>query len=59
MGRTLGFLESLPFFRMGGRSWTFVGPVILTGVLYFWSDLSTPIRVSLIVIPDSSPRGFG
>ena len=26
---------------------------------FFQSDLSTPIRVSLIVVPDSSPRGFG
>ena len=53
MGRTLGFFESFPFFRMGGRSWAFVGPIILTGVLCFCSDLSTPIRVSLIVVPDT------
>ena len=34
-----------------------MGPVALTCV--FKSGLSTPIRVSLIVAPDSSPRGFG
>src|SRR6185437_13261455 len=28
-------------------------------VFVFLGDLSTPIRVSLIVVPDSSPRGFG
>ena len=27
--------------------------------LRFWGDFSTPIRVPLIVVPDSSPRGFG
>ena len=27
--------------------------------LRFYSDFSTPIRVPLIVVPDSSPRGFG
>ena len=59
MGRMLGFFESLPFFRMGGRSWAFVGPVILTGVLCFWSDLSIPIRVSLIVAPDSLLQPLG
>ena len=32
----------------------------LIGSLFFFkSGLSTPIRVSLIVAPDSSPRGFG
>jgi len=35
MGRTLGFFESSPFFRVGSRSWAFVGPVVLTGVLRF------------------------
>jgi len=27
MGRTLGFFESFPFFRMGSRPWAFVGSV--------------------------------
>ena len=27
MGRTLGFFESFPFFRMGRRPWAFVGSV--------------------------------
>ena len=36
-----------------------MGPVALTCVCVFESGLSTPIRVSLIVVPDSSPRGFG
>ena len=31
----------------------------LIGSLCFKSGLSTTIRVSLIVAPDSSPRGFG
>ena len=31
----------------------------LIGSLCFKSGLITPIRVSLIVAPDSSPRGFG
>jgi len=35
MGRTLDFLESFPFFRMGSRPWAFVGPVTLTGVCVF------------------------
>ena len=30
MGRTLGFIESFPFFQIGGRPWAFVGPVALT-----------------------------
>ena len=59
MGRTLDSFESFPFFRIGSRPWAFVGPVALTGVCVFKGDLSTPIRVSLIVVPDSSPRGFG
>ena len=53
MGRTLGFFESFPFSRVGSRLWAFVGPVVLTGVLRVRSDLSTPIWVSLIVVPDS------
>ena len=36
-----------------------MGPVALTCVCAFESGLSTPIRVSLIVAPNSSPRGFG
>jgi len=35
------------------------GPSCLTCVRVFQGDLSIPIRVSLIVVPDSSPRGFG
>ena len=35
MGRTLGFFESFPFFRMGRRPWAFVGPVALACVLRF------------------------
>ena len=27
MGRTLGFFESFPFFRMGSRPWALVGSV--------------------------------
>jgi len=53
MGRTLGFFESFPFFRTGSRPWAFVGPVALTGACVFKSDLSTTIRVTLIVVPDS------
>ena len=56
MGRTLGFFESFPFFRMGSRPWAFVGPVALTGVFCFQSDISTLIRVSLIVVPDTYRR---
>ena len=59
MGRSLGFFESFPFFQIGRRPRVFVGPVALTCVCVFQSDFSTPIRVSLIVVPDSSPRGFG
>ena len=59
MGRMLGFFESFPFFRMGSRPWAFVGPVALTGVCVFKVILVPTIRVSLIVVPDSSPRGFG
>ena len=51
-GHMLGFFESFPFFRIGSRPWAFVGPVAFTGVCVFKSGLSTPIRVSLIVIPD-------
>ena len=36
-----------------------MGSVVLSGVCVFKSGLSPPIRVSLIVAPDSSPRGFG
>ena len=35
MGRTLGFFESFPFFRMGSRPWAFVGLVALTRVCVF------------------------
>ena len=59
MGRMLGFFESFLFFQIGRRLWAFVGPVALTCVFIFESDLTTPIRVSLIVVPDNSPRGFG
>ena len=59
MGRTLGFFESFPFLWMKNRPWAFVGLVVLSGVCAFKNGLSTPIRVSLIVAPDSSPRGFG
>ena len=59
MGRMLGFFESFTFLRIGRRPWAFVGPVALTCVCVFQRDLSTPVRVSLIVVPDSSPRGFG
>ena len=52
MGRMLGFFESFLFSRMGSRPWAFVGPVAFTGVCVLKSGLSTPIRVSLIVIPD-------
>ena len=44
---------------MRNRPWAFVGLAVLSGVCVFKSGLSTPIRVSLIVVPDSSPRGFG
>src|SRR6185436_14233694 len=44
---------------MKNRTWAFVGSAVLSGVCVFKSGLSTPIRVSLIVAPDSSPRGFG
>src|SRR6185437_6652068 len=43
----------------GRRLGAFVGPVALTCVCVFESGLSNTIRVSLIVAPDSSPRGFG
>ena len=59
MGHMLGSFESFTFFRVGRRPWAFAGPVALTCVCVFQGDLSTPIRVSLIVVPDSSPRGFG
>ena len=36
-----------------------MGLAVLSGICVFKSGLSTPIRVSLIVVPDSSPRGFG
>ena len=58
MGRVLGFFESFPFFQIGRRSWAFVGSVALTCVCVFWGDLSTPIRVSLIVVPDKPRRRF-
>ena len=53
VGRVLGFFESFPFFQIGRRPWAFVGPVALTCVYVFYGDLSTPIRVSLIVVPDT------
>ena len=59
MGRMLGFFESFTFFQIGRRLWAFMGPVALTCVCVFQRDLSTPVRVSLIVVPDSSPRDFG
>ena len=52
MGRTLGFFESFAFFRMGGRPWALVGSVVQHVFCVFQSDLSTPIRVSLIVVSD-------
>ena len=51
MGRMLSFFESFPFFLVGRRPWAFVGPVAYHVFAFF--------RVSLIVVPDSSPRGFG
>ena len=59
MGHMLGFFESFPFFRIGSGPWAFVGLAILSGVCILKSGLSTTIRVSLFVAPDSSPRGFG
>ena len=59
MGRMLGFFESFTFFHIGRRPWGFMGPVALTCVCVFQSDFSIMIRVSLIVVPDSSHRGFG
>ena len=53
IGRILGFFESSPFSQVGRRSWAFVGPVALTCALRFYGDLNTPIRVSLIVVPDT------
>jgi hypothetical protein len=59
VGRVLGLLESFPFFQDGRRPWALVGPVCVTHVFHFSSGISPPIRVSLIVVPDSSPLGFG
>ena len=59
MGRMLSFFESFPFFQMGSRPWAFAGLVAFTGICVFKAILVPPIRVSLIVAPDSSPRGFG
>ena len=59
MGRTLGFFESFPFLQIWKEAVGLRGLSRLTCVCIFQSDLSTPIRVSLIVVPDSSPRGFG
>ena len=39
---------------MGSRPWAFVGSAVLSGVCVFKSGLSTPIRVSLIVVPDKA-----
>ena len=54
IGRMLGFFESFTFFQIGRRSWAFVGPVALTRVCVFQSDFSIMIRVSLIVVPDTT-----
>ena len=51
VGRVFGLLEPFSFFQIGRRPWAFVGPVALTCVCVLWSGLSTPIRVSLIVVP--------
>ena len=59
VGRVLGFLESFLFFEDGRRPWALVGPVCVTHVFHFSLGISPPIRVSLIMVPDSSPRGFG
>ena len=48
------FFESFPFLRMGSRPWAFVGSTVLSGVCILKSGLSTPIRVSLIVVPDNN-----
>ena len=53
MGRMLGFFESFPFLFRRSRPWAFVSSVVLSGVCVFKSDLSTTIRVSLIVAPDT------
>ena len=44
---------------MGSRPWAFAGSVVLSGVYVFKSGLSTPIRVSLIVVPDSAEEFEG
>ena len=54
MGRTLGFFESFPFFQIWKEAVGFRGLSRLTCVCVFQSDLSTPIRVSLIVVPDTN-----
>ena len=59
MGRTLGFFESFSFFQIWKEAVGLRGLSRLTCVCVFQSDLSTSIRVSLIVAPDNSPRGFG
>ena len=35
MGRTLGFFESVPFFRVGSRPWALVGSVVFNMCLRF------------------------
>ena len=53
IGRTLGFFESFPFLPDGKQAVGLRGLSRLTCVCIFQSDLSTPIRVSLIVVPNS------
>ena len=53
MGRTLGFFESFSFISDGKQAVGLRGLSRLTCVCVFQGDLSTPIRVSLIVVPDS------
>src|SRR6185436_623721 len=55
MGRMLGFFEPFPFLWMRSRPWAFVGLAVLSGVCVFKSGLSTPIRVSIIVAPNTLP----
>ena len=54
MGRMLGLFESFPFLWMRSRPWAFMGLAVLSGVCVLKSGLSTPITVSLIVVPDST-----
>ena len=60
MGHMLGFIESFPFFRIWKEAGGLRGPSCLNMCFVFLKVVfSTTIRVSLIVVPDSSPRGFG